>query len=646
MKLTIRLLIGPLLLLSTFYSTRSSGQGRLLIAGGGNEKNGSLSWSTAAYSWAASGRKVAIISTNGTSYPAYFKNYCGAANARDFVVGSRQAANDQALHDTLLTYHTIFFAGGDQWDYYNYYEGTLLASAVETVYEAGGTIGGTSAGMHILSGTVFTAQNGTVYPDECIINPQNQYIKLADGFWDFAPGYVFDTHVAERGRFARLVAFVANKALTNSQKVIGLGLDDMTCITVDENQVATVYGTGVATLVEADPPQFGQNNSRMLADSVRVSQLLHGCSFNLLTGTRLTDEFTKNIQPVVESESIACTLFASGSNSVANNQAMLEAVENAPEAEAAVIIVTSPGNQLAPQLVPSFANAQVLETSTANGSDPTWNSLITATRKFVFCGNDPAPLTSFLTTPNGLLLRDQIGGIGHVVAFVGSDSRLAGAVVVENYNTLYASYYGEMTFTTGLGLLKNSVFMPETFANADYYENTATALPFAIVNNRLKYGFWLTGNNFVHFYPDGSSLLVTSGGGNAPVMMLVNNGLKGDVSTHSATGSTATVPRQVAGFDRMLFHSFDPSVTYLLGTDVGIGPAFEETLSFRIRRSNHHLLIESPEPMHLVELTDITGRKVKSCRAIGFNCSVAIGDLPGGFYIVNVNGRYSQKIAL
>jgi cyanophycinase-like exopeptidase len=94
--------------------------GRLLLVGGGAEKNGAASWSTPAYRWAGEGRKVAIVGTSTGSLAPYFIQQCGAASAREFAIQSRDSADSPATYDTLMSYDVIFFRGGDQYEYYNY----------------------------------------------------------------------------------------------------------------------------------------------------------------------------------------------------------------------------------------------------------------------------------------------------------------------------------------------------------------------------------------------------------------------------------------------------------------------------------------------------------------------------------------------
>jgi cyanophycinase-like exopeptidase len=149
-----------LLLLFISCSVHAFSQpGRLLLVGGGAEKNGASSWSTPAYRWAGEGKRIAIIGTSTGTLAPYFIQWCGAAFAKEFAIASRDSADSQVLYDTLLTYQVVFFRGGDQTEYYDLYRNTKLQDAVTRLYNSGGTICGTSAGMHILSSIVYTATN-------------------------------------------------------------------------------------------------------------------------------------------------------------------------------------------------------------------------------------------------------------------------------------------------------------------------------------------------------------------------------------------------------------------------------------------------------------------------------------------------------
>jgi cyanophycinase len=542
--------------------------GRLLLVGGGPEKNNTLSWSTPAYRWAGEGKRVAIVGTSTGSLAPYFMQQCGAAWAKEFAITTHDSADSQVTYDTLTSYDVIFFRGGDQFEYYNLYRNTKLQDAVNYVYSLGGTICGTSAGMSILSSVVYTAENGSAYPDECIENPNNQYVTLANDFMDFVPGFVFDTHFAERGRFGRLVGFLANYSLNQGQDITGLGLDDMTCMTVDENGLGTVYGTGCANIYMAGST-YSLNGTKLLADTVHIIQLLHGCTYDFATGQAVYSSLDVQINTSQLEESGNYTVLASGGNALADNQSMLNDLVNNTGTSSAEILLLSGDSILASSfkiklLELGATQVNIFTPNLQSGSDAELGSRISQAGKILFLKNSYPEFSSFLGTPNGDLLWQKIKNDGMITAFIGEDARFAGKIVVGNYLTMYASYYAELTFEKGLSLLSHTVVMPDTYLNSDIYENTATAVPYTMLLDTLKYGIWLTNHNYMKFTPvDGKTEL--TGYGTAPVMVIANAGTLAGFSSHTATGGTGYLPRMVAGFEHLQLALIDYTTPYTMG---------------------------------------------------------------------------------
>ena len=552
-----------------FISLRGYSQpGRLLLVGGGPEKNGGSSWSTPAYRWAGEGKRVAIIGTSTGTLAPYFKQQCGAIYAKEFAVATHDSADSQVLYDTLLTYQVIFFRGGDQYEYYNLYRNTKLQDAVNFIYNNGGTIGGTSAGMHILSSIVFTAQNGTAYPDDCIENPNNSDIKLANDFMNLVPGFIFDTHFAERARFGRLTAFLANYSLNKGIDITGIGMDDMTCMTVDETGLGTVRGTGCANIYLTGST-YSLNGTKLLADSVKVIQLLQGCTYNLNTKQATYNILTRQINTSALEESGNYTVLASGSNKLTENQAMLTELVTGSGMVTDTILLLSGDLTVAGtfkekliQLGAPAVNIHLLNSGA--GTDPELEQQIARAKKIVFLANSTSLFNQFVSTENGGLLNQKVHSSGMIMAFVGDDARYAGKTVVDNYYELYASYYGELTFSKGLSLLRHTIIMPNTFFDSDMYENSATAVPYAMALDTLKFGIWLTNHNFMKYAPvDGKAIL--TGYGAAPVMVLKNTASLAGFSTQTGTGSTSVEPRMVAGFDQLQLSLIDYTTPYGMG---------------------------------------------------------------------------------
>ena len=627
-----------LLLSLSIYSQ----SGRLLLVGGGSEKNGISSWSTPAYKWAGEGKKVAIVGMSTGSLAQYFQQQCGALRAKEFAISTHDSADSQATYDTLTSYDVIFFRGGDQWDYYSLYKNTRLLDAVNEVYTQGGTIGGTSAGMHILSSIVFTAENGTVYPYECIENPNNQYVTLANDFLDLVPGFVFDTHFAERGRFGRLAGFLANYQLNYSQNITGLGMDDLTCMTVDENWLGTVYGTGCANLYLAGA-SYSLNGTKLLADTINIRQLLHGCTYNFATGESGYAGLDKPINTSQIEETGNYTVLASGNSSLSNSQLMLgELVNNSGEPSAEILLLTGDASLAASysdKLIQLGApQVHIFEANMQSGNDPDLANLINLTTKMLFLKNDYTQFEDFLETTNGLLLLQKIKSNGMITAFAGEDARLAGKTVVENYLTPGASYYAELTFHKGLSLLAHSVIMPDTYLNNDIYENTATAVPYAMLLDTLKYGIWLTNHSFMKFCPvDGKTLLTAYGA--APVMVVTNRGNLAGFSSHTSTGNTTTEPRMVAGFEHLQLALIDDTTPFIMG-NVQVSAIGKTTYEMPV--------IISPNPVKNSftviwnandfswEIFDITGKCVSAGTSSTRNLTIDTGKFCPGLYFLKL----------
>ncbi len=117
---------------------------------------------------------------------------------------------------------TIFFTGGDQLRITSKLGGTPVLDCIYEVYEAGGTIAGTSAGASMMGETMLIGGGNT------------ETHKV--GNWMMAPGLglvenmVIDQHFAQRGRIGRLLGAVAL-----NPGVLGIGIDEDTAIIIEDS---------------------------------------------------------------------------------------------------------------------------------------------------------------------------------------------------------------------------------------------------------------------------------------------------------------------------------------------------------------------------------------------------------------------------
>ena len=96
------------------------------------------------------------------------------------MIPSKSAAADPFVEQTILAAEAIWIAGGAQDDYINYWAGTPVQVALNTSIGRGVPIGGTSAGLAVLTQYVYSALGSKgVTSAQALADPYNRYITLA-----------------------------------------------------------------------------------------------------------------------------------------------------------------------------------------------------------------------------------------------------------------------------------------------------------------------------------------------------------------------------------------------------------------------------------------------------------------------------------
>lgn len=626
---------------SLLFAFPISGQGHLLLVGGGSEKiNG---WSDDPYSWAiekSGNKRVAIITYDpdvSSWLPNYFMNL-GAVDARNFILEDEATANLQETYDSLITYDVIFFKGGNQWRYYDYYKNTITHQAVQEVFASGGVIGGTSAGLAILSKVTFTAENGSVYSDEALEDPFNQYMTLENDFLDLFPGYVFDSHFVERARFGRLLGFMGNWEISQEEKIVGIGVDDKTALCIDSDGMAYAFGTGAVTVyIAGEDNDFRVSGEKLLADAITAKQLLHECTIDLNTFEVTGLETT--VVPEFDAVSYQNKLWLSGSDKIYNNTKMLTHFTGvAPENDTVVIVTgnnTSSAGFFSDYLEEDLQTPTlILQAIPVNLQDPAWAERIERLTKFLFINNDYFTFMNFLFSwPNGTQLKDRVLDGEKLVAFVGDNSRYAGKTVLVNYEQEYASYDGLLEFEAGWGLLRNSIIMPKTYSSDIDNENASAGIPYGMVHENLKLGFWLYDDCYLYYQPDDNQATITSYG-EFPMILMENPGTTGDFSTQSAVSSGE--PRDVAGFGEMHLQLMDSTVTKTVDL---VKSVFEQGyVGFQIHPNparDYFTVDGVPGQETIIRLYNVKGENTFTQRSF-LPTTLSVQDLERGIYILEV----------
>lgn len=149
----------------------------------------------------------------------------------DLVAGGGVGAGaGSGFGEDLSDFCAVFLTGGDQSDLVARL-GDLGIKALADYYAGGGLIGGTSAGAACMGKTMIT---GGTHRD----------LTMAAGL-GLTGEVMFDTHFAERGRFARPIVALQTPA---SGAEMALGLDEDTAVLIQAAQScalsATVFGSG------------------------------------------------------------------------------------------------------------------------------------------------------------------------------------------------------------------------------------------------------------------------------------------------------------------------------------------------------------------------------------------------------------------
>lgn len=261
MKVILLLLIAGMVTLALqmtaqdFYHTgnqepiETNHQPGLVLAGGAGDNDDAMKWMLER----ADGGDVVVLRASGSDgYNNYFYSQLGVTvnSVTSIVIRSTEEANNEAVIEAVNNAEVVFIAGGNQWNYVDYWRDSALLDALNTlINEKKITIGGTSAGMAVLGEVVFTAENGTVWSSEALGDPYHWRVKLEKDFLDvpYMKTTVTDSHYNRietdgNDRKGRHVAFMARMIADWDMPAGGIAANEYTAIAVDENGKAMVFG--------------------------------------------------------------------------------------------------------------------------------------------------------------------------------------------------------------------------------------------------------------------------------------------------------------------------------------------------------------------------------------------------------------------
>lgn len=218
----------------------------IVLAGGGPDNDEAMRWMLQR----AGGGDVLVLRASGSDgYNDYFFQELGVAlnSVETIKFNDATAANDPYVLRRIREAELIFFAGGNQTDYVNYWRDNDIATALnEAINQKQITIGGSSAGMAILGQLYYAPSNQSLLSIEAISNP---FHANTEGFSQqpflqvpFLEDSFTDTHFEQRNRQGRSAVLLGRATALIGQGARGIAANEATAICVDELGVARVFG--------------------------------------------------------------------------------------------------------------------------------------------------------------------------------------------------------------------------------------------------------------------------------------------------------------------------------------------------------------------------------------------------------------------
>ena len=215
------------------------------LMGGATENDNAMKWLLQK----ANGGDVVVLRTTGTNgYNNYLYTTLGINinSVETLVITSVAGAVNPYVLNKIANAELIWFAGGDQFQYVSFFKDNALEDLLNNhINVKNAPIGGTSAGMAILCGKYFSAQNGSITSAQALSNPYHNNITIGQNDFLNVPNLqntTTDTHFDNPDRKGRIMTFLARTALAQNGRSFGIASNEYVAICIDGAGKANVYG--------------------------------------------------------------------------------------------------------------------------------------------------------------------------------------------------------------------------------------------------------------------------------------------------------------------------------------------------------------------------------------------------------------------
>lgn len=215
------------------------------MMGGGVENDEAMKW---LLQRANGGDVVVLRSSMADGYNNYFYSQLGVNvnSVETLVITSVAGATHPYVLDKVSKAELIWFAGGNQANYVNFFKDNALEDLInDHINVKNAPIGGTSAGMAILGSHYFSALNGSVSTNQALSNPFHSNITIGENDFLSIPylnNLITDTHYNNPDRRGRHSVFLARIASDVQDRSFGIACNEHTAVCLAADGKAYVYG--------------------------------------------------------------------------------------------------------------------------------------------------------------------------------------------------------------------------------------------------------------------------------------------------------------------------------------------------------------------------------------------------------------------
>jgi cyanophycinase len=252
-----------------------------LLAGGGETDDDSFRWFL---SLAGGGDVVVLRASGGDGYQTYFNRLARVDSVETILFHDAASASDPFVLARIRGADALFIAGGDQWNYVRLWKDTPVEDEINRLARRGVPIGGTSAGLAVLSEYSFAARHDTVTSAQALADPFDEKVSIAHDFLAL-PGLgclITDSHFSRRDRMGRLLVFLGRiRDESNCRKVRAIAVDERAAVRVTGAGQAIVAGEGSAFFLELRQAPNLMRGSPANIPSVAVAKVPCGAGFDI-----------------------------------------------------------------------------------------------------------------------------------------------------------------------------------------------------------------------------------------------------------------------------------------------------------------------------------------------------------------------------